>query len=258
MKKTTLQRACVGLIFVAALLIKIPLASAQQKAFVFPQVADGVVDGGYYKTTFLILPVEGSPVVTCRFVLYGLGVDLDDGKGLVTGWTATISPGIPYVSSSSADQPLREGYATLSCTDNVRALVLYTSSAKNGTGSNLAAVYGSSDSACAALNSAQMDADQQGGSQLAFAIANNTTQPRTYWVSFSDNSPSFPSTKLTVPAQTSVAMFLPDILPSSSNKIGWMQISPADQALFGTGFSVIALRYTGAAFTTIPVGCYLC
>jgi len=255
MKKSTLQRACVGLVFVATLLIKIPLANAQPKAFVFPQVADGVVDGGYYKTTFLILPVEGSPVVTCRFVLYGLGVDLDDGKGLVTGWTATISPGIPYVSSSSADQPLREGYATLSCTDNVRALVLYTSSAKNGTGSNLAAVYGSSDSTCSALNTAFMNADQQGGSQLAFAIANNTTQPRTYWVYFSDNSPA---TKVTVPAQTSVAMFLPDILPSTSNKKGWMGISPADQLLFGTGFSVIALRYTGAAFTTIPVDCALC
>ena len=40
MKKTTLQRACVGLVFVAALLIKIPLANAQQKAFVFPEVAD--------------------------------------------------------------------------------------------------------------------------------------------------------------------------------------------------------------------------
>src|SRR5262249_1604375 len=114
MKKTTRQRACVGLIFVAALLIKIPLANAQQKAFVFPQVADGVsADGGSYKTTFIILPSDSSTsVVTCGYVLHGLGVDLD-GTGLVTGWTATISPGIPYVSSSSADQQLRSGYATL-------------------------------------------------------------------------------------------------------------------------------------------------
>jgi hypothetical protein len=261
MKKTT-QRACVGLIFVAALLIKIPLANAQQKAFVFPEVADGVFDGGYYKTTFIILPTEGSTsVVTCGFVLYGIGVDLD-GKGLVTGWTATISPGIPYVSSSSADQQLRAGYATLSCTDYVRALVLYNSYAQDGTRSNLGAVFGSSDSACSADNAAQWSVDQQGGSQLAFAIANNTTQTQTYWVSFNAND-SLPQgttgTKLTVPAHTSVAKFLTDILPASSNRVGWAEISPADTyCCLGTGFSVIALRYTGAAFSTIPVGCYLC
>jgi hypothetical protein len=79
MKKTTQQRACVGLIFVAALLIKIPLANAQQQSFIFPQVADGIFDGGYYKTTLIILPANKSStsVVTGGFVLYGLGVDLD-------------------------------------------------------------------------------------------------------------------------------------------------------------------------------------
>src|SRR5215469_17251624 len=98
MKKTTF-----GLIFVAALLIKIPLATAQQNAFVFPEVADGAFNNGdYYKTTFMILPGPSTSVVTCEFVLYGLGVDLD-GKGIVTRWTAAISPGSYYVSTSSAN-----------------------------------------------------------------------------------------------------------------------------------------------------------
>src|SRR5215831_1509421 len=74
MRKTTLQRACVGLVFVAALLIKVPLATAQQNAFVFPEVADGAFNNGdYYKTTFMILPGSSTSVVTCEFVLYGLG-----------------------------------------------------------------------------------------------------------------------------------------------------------------------------------------
>jgi hypothetical protein len=264
MKKTTLQRACVGLVFVAALLIKIPLANAQQKAFVFPEVADGVWDnGGYYKSTFIILPTESSTaVVTCGFVLYGLGVDLD-GKGLVTGWTATVSPGIPYVASSSADQPIHAGYATLSCTDYVRALVFYTSYTTGGPGTNLGAVFGSSDSSCSATNGAYMDVNQQGGSQLAFAIANNTTQTGTYEVRFFENNPPAPpsllqGTTVTVPAHTSYAKFLTEILPASSNRVGYVQISPADLGVFGTGFSVIALRFTGAAFTTIPVSCYFC
>jgi hypothetical protein len=259
MKKTTQQRACAGLIFVAALLIKIPLANAQQQSFVFPQVADGVFDGGYYKTTFMILPAHESStsVVTCGFVLHGLGVDLD-GKGLVTGWTPAIPPGSYYVSSSSADQQLRTGYATLSCTDVVYALVLYSAYAKDGTNIAEATVFGSSDSSCSALNSAQMAADQQGGSQLGIAIANNTTQTQTYNVIFNWSTSNSLQGTVTVPAQTSVAKFLTDILPASSNKVGWVEITPADRAYLGTGFSAIALRYTGATFTTIPVSCYLC
>jgi hypothetical protein len=103
-------------------------------------------------------------------------------------------------------------------------------------------------------------ADQQGGSQLAFAIANNTTQAQTYWVSFNVRDNSLPQgttgTKVTVPAHTSIAKFITEILPASSNKGGWAGISPADGGVFGTGFSVMALRYAGAAFTTIPVSCY--
>jgi hypothetical protein len=261
--KTTQQRACIGLIFVAALLIKVPLANAQQQSFVFPQVADGVFDGGYYKTTFMIQPAHESStlVVTCGYVLHGLGVDLD-GKGLVTEWTAAISPGSYYVASTSADQQLRTGYATLSCTDSVYAQVLYSAYAKDGTNIAQATVPGSNDSACSALNSAQMTADQQSGSQLGIAIANNTTQTQSYRVIFSSPNGVTPPFSLqatvTVPAQTSVAKFLTEILPASSNTVGWVEIAPADQFLLGTGFSAIALRYTGATFTTIPVSCYLC
>ena len=260
MKKTRLQKACVGLVFVAALLIKIPLANAQQKAFVFPEVADGVFDnGGYYKTTFIILPTESSTsVVTCGFALYGLGVDLD-GKGLVTGWTATVSPGIPYVASSSANQQVHTGYATLSCTDYVRALVLYSSYAKDGTGANLGAVFGWSDSSCSFNTAAIEPTDQRGGSQVALAIANNTTQTQTYGVSFTDNTPQGPTyTTVTVPAHTSIAKFLTEILPASSNRVGYALISQGPGTVFGTGSSVLALRYTGAAFSPIPISCYAC
>ena len=252
MKKTTLQRACVGLIFVAALLIKIPLANAQQKAFVFPEVADGAFsDGDYYKTTFMILPGSSTSVVTCEFVLYGLGVDLD-GKGLVTRWTAAISPGSYYVSTSSANQQISAGYATLSCTDSVYAQVLYSAYAKDGTGWNIAPALGAS---CLVTESAQMTADQGGGSQLAFAIANNTTQTRTYGVTFTDTQNHSIVKIVTIPAQTSVAKFLTEILPASANSVGSMSIFLKAFTFLDPGFSVTALRYTGAAFTTIPVGC---
>ena len=66
-------------IFFVFFLIITPLANAQTLN-VFPQVADGVFgDGGYYKTTFMILPGydTSSPTITCTLVLYGLGVNLD-------------------------------------------------------------------------------------------------------------------------------------------------------------------------------------
>ena len=252
MKKTTLQRTCVGLIFVAALLIKIPLANAQQKEFVFPQVTDGAFNNGdYYKTTFMILPGPSTSVVTCEFVLYGLGVDLD-GKGIVTRWTAAISPGSSYVSTSSANQQISTGYATLSCTDSVYAQVLYSAYAKDGTGWNIALGLGAS---CWASDTAEMAADQTGGSQLAFAIANNTTQTRTYGVTFTDTQNHSIVKIVTIPAQTSVAKFLTEILPASASYVGSMTIALHTSTFLDPGFSVMALRYTGAAFTTIPVSC---
>jgi hypothetical protein len=251
MKKTTQQRACVGLVFVAALLTKIPLANAQQKTIVFPEVADGAFsDGDYYKTTSVILPGSSTSFVTCDFVLYGLGVDLD-GKGLVTRWTAAILPGSYYVSTSSANQQISAGYATLSCTDSVYAQVLYSAYKKDGTWLNIAPALGAS---CLAVESAQMAADQQGGS-LAFAIANNTTQTRTYDVIFSDTHNHSVFGTLTIPAQTSVAKFLTEVLPASANSVGSMTIVLNASTYLDPGFAVMALRYTAAAFTTIPVAC---
>jgi hypothetical protein len=99
-----------------------------------------------------------------------------------------------------------------------------------------------------------MTADQQGGSQLAFAIANNTTQTRTYDVSFY-GSPGDLYGTVTIPAQTSVAKFLTEILPASASYVGSMTIALHTSTFLDPGFSVMALRYTGAAFRTIQVAC---
>ena len=80
-------------IFFMFFLIITPLANAQTLN-VFPQVADGVFgDGGYYKTTFMILPGydTSSPTITCTLVLYGLGVNLD-GHGSASQWTMDDPP----------------------------------------------------------------------------------------------------------------------------------------------------------------------
>src|SRR5438094_8245333 len=160
-----------------------PLANAQSLPAmlnVFPQVADGVFgDGGYYKTTFMILPVYGtlSPTITCTLVLYGLGVNLD-GKGSASQWTITISQDGYYASSSAADQSLRTGYATLTCSDYVYAQALYSAYARDGTKIAEATVF-ASDGNPLFGDSYRMIADQR-GSQHGIAIANGTNTPRTY------------------------------------------------------------------------------
>ena len=104
-------------------------------------------------------------------------------------------------------------------------------------------------------NLAWMTADQQGGSQLAFAIANNTTQTQTYEVSFFENNALPLRGRVTLPAQTSVSKFLTEILPASANSVGPMRIELNAFTFPDPGFSAMALRYTGAAFTTVPVAC---
>src|SRR2546430_17496275 len=83
-----------------------------------------------------------SPTITCTLVLYGLGVNLD-GHGSASQWTITILQDGYYASSSAADQSLRTGDATLTCSDYVFAHALYSYYTKDGTKIAVATVFGS-------------------------------------------------------------------------------------------------------------------
>ena len=230
-------------IFFVFFLIITPLANAQTLN-VFPQVADGVFgDGGYYKTTFMILPGydTSSPTITCTLVLYGLGVNLD-GHGSASQWTITISQDGYYASSSAADQSLRTGYATLTCSEYVYAQALYSYYAKDGTKIAEATVFASAGD-IGGWSSYRMIADQRGGSQLGIAIANDTDLPRTYQVTINSVSG-----RVTIPARTSTGKFLTEIVPGAANAVGILTIESTDLS----GFYVIGLRYTGGIFTTLP------
>jgi hypothetical protein len=233
-------------IFFLFFLMITPLANAQNEIMlsIFPQVADGVYgDGGYYKTTFMILPGynPSSPTITCTLVLYGLGVNLD-GQRSASQWTITIAQDGYYAASSAADQSLRTGYATLTCSDYVYAQALYTSYAKDGTKIAEATVF-ASDGDIGGWSTYKMIADQRVGSQLGIAIANNTDLPRTYQVTINSVSG-----RVTIPAHTSTGKFLTEIVPGSSNTVGIVTIDSTDSS----EFYAIGLKYTGVVFTTLP------
>jgi len=232
-------------LFVVASLILTPLANAQYRSNVFPQVADGVFsDGSYYKTTFTIFPEyeTSTTTITCALILYGLGVNLD-GKGLRSDWIIALDQGNYYVSSSAADQSLRTGYATLTCSDYVNAQALYSYYAKDGTKIAEATVFASDGNPLLLFGRGyRMIADQR-GSQLGIAIANGTAMARTYQLTINSLGAT-----VTVPAHTSIARFLTDIVPGSANNVGILKIKSTDYS----DFYAIGLRYTGGAFTTIP------
>ncbi len=158
-------------------------------------------------------------------------------------WAIAIDQGGYYTSSSAADQPLRTGYATLTCSDYVYAQALYTYLAKDGTKIAEATVFASNGDYSFLNDSYRMIADQRGGSQLGIAIANGTSLPRTYQVTINSLSAT-----VTIPAHTSIARFLNEIVPGSANTVGILKIKSMDYS----DFYAIGLRYTGAAFTTIP------
>jgi hypothetical protein len=229
-------------LFAVAFVVLTPLAHAQSMLTVFPQVADGVFsDGSYYKTTLTILPwfETSPPTTTCALVLYGLGVNFN--KGISSNWNIGVSAGSYFAATSAADQPLRQGYATLTCSNLVYAQALYSYYSKDGTKIAETTVFGLNGDFD--LNTSyRMIADQR-GSQLAIAIANNTDLPRTYQLTINSLGAT-----VTVPARTSTAKFLTDIFPATANTIGMLTIQSPDFS----DFYAIGLRFTGAVFTTIP------
>lgn len=232
------------MIAVVIFLIIAPIANAQNKVNVFPQVADGVFsDGSYYKTTFMILPefAFSSSPIACALVLHGLSVNLDN-QGLANQFTITVGQGSYYASSSAADQPLHTGYASLTSSDYVDAQALYSYYAKDGNKIGEATVFASDGDIGGSL-SYRMIADQRGGSQLGIALANDTDLGRAYTLNINSLSAT-----VTVPARSSLAKFLTDLLPATANSVGVLTIQSTD---FSDCYA-IGLRFTGATFTTIP------
>jgi hypothetical protein len=214
-------------------------------------VADGAAsDGSYYKTTFMIMPGSdlSSSSTTCALGFQGLTVSFDNNA---SGGIITVPPGGFYSITTSATQSLRSGYAVLFCSGSVYAQALYSYYAPNGTKLSEATVFASNgDYLYLSSTSHRLFADQRGGSQLGLAIANDTDAPHTYKVTVNSQSGTVAqSTTIAVPARSSVAKFLTDIVPASANTIGVVKVETTD---YSTGLYAIGLRFTGSTFTTIP------
>ncbi len=202
---------------------------------VFPQFADGrMTDGTFYRTTLMISNPSSTSGANCTLQLHGLTVP---GFGL----SYPMGPSGWVIASTTGTQAFQSGYASLDClTAKVEAQLLYSFYAPNGTKLSEATVFSS-----VPVSTAWVIADHREGAQLGIAIANDTNLSVTYTISVSGVSGTG---TVPLPPKTSTARFINQFIPGiPANYVGVVQVTSSS----GTA-SVIGLRYTGNAFTTIP------
>jgi hypothetical protein len=205
---------------------------------VFPQFADGVFsDGSSYRTTRMYLN-PSSTTASCTTLLRGLTTNS------IGTFSATLPPGAAVVSSTSGVQAFEQGFATLQCTADVDAQAVYSYYAPGAVKLGEATVFSSPSAP-----SVQILADSREGAQVGLAIANDSDQVNTYTIAIYDvNGNLVGSANRTINARSAIAAFLKELVPSlPANHYGPVIVSsPTGNA------SIIGLRFTGTAFTTIP------
>jgi len=206
---------------------------------VFPQFADGrFSDGTYYRTTRMYVNPNPSGTASCTTQLRGLTTNEN------SAFTGNLTPGSFIIASTTGTQSFQKGYATLQCSAKVDAQVVYSFYAANGAKLGEASIFSSPASA-----RVQILADSRDGAQVGLAIANDSDQSNTYKISVYDaNGKLVGSTDRTIPARHSLAAFVNELVPTvPAGHYGPVIVTST------TGMaSIIGLRFTGNAFTTIP------
>ena len=205
---------------------------------VFPQFADGrFTDGTFYRTTLMIANPSSTSGVSCTMQMRGFTV-----PGFQTNYT--LAAGGWVIMPTSGLQNFVSGYATLSCSANVEAQVLYSYYAPNGVKISEATVFSSPASFALGMLS-----DERDGARFAIAIANDSDRSVTYTV-YVDSNGFSGSTQIPLNARTSMAAFIGELVsgipPNAISAVTVVASSSADSG------SVIGLRYTGGVFTTMP------
>lgn len=211
---------------------------------VFAQFADGrFSDESFYRST-LMVSSDNLNATNCTATLHGLTVaGFGDGiRRLFTvnsgGWNIYQSPG---------SQTFRGGYLTLNCSLPVTAQILYSFFSSSGIVISEATVFSSPPATYA-----QLLADQRGAAQLGIAIANagNTTKEFLV-VAIDATDTEIGRRSVQIAGRSQTASFLNELISLPADYVGQVMIYTNS----GDTLDVyaIGLRFTGSAFTTIPV-----
>jgi len=155
-----------------------------------------------------------------------------------------LAPNGWVILPTSGTQSFVSGYATLECSANVEAQLLYSFYAPNGVKISEATVFSSPPALALGIL-----ADERDGSRFGIAIANDSDHAVTYTIyvtasGFSGNK------QIPLNAHASTAAFLGELISGvPANTVSAVTVVASTSTDSG---SVIGLRYTGGVFTTMP------
>jgi len=206
---------------------------------VFPQIADGASGDGTYYQSLLVATNAGDVQASCTLRLYGVPAIRVFGS---TTFTIPASGAFTLLPTLGSFFPLATGYATLTCDRAVTSTLAYFY-ANSSSVLGAAAVFGSPPT-----RRAQLVADERAGSRLALAVANDTDTPGQYDVTLVSQSGQAGATaKLSVPARSSVARYMDEVVQVPANFLGGVRVTST-----GGSFSLIGLNFVGSIFFTQP------
>jgi hypothetical protein len=244
MRIRTLIAASLALIALAAAQLGAQVTDSSSPNHVFAQFADGrFSDGTFYRSTMMVSSDSLNPI-SCTATLFGLSVA---GFGNGNSRTFTVASGGWNIYRSPGSQNYDGGYATLNCTGSVTAQILYTFHSPSGIVLSEATVFSSP-----AATYAQLLVDQRNDAQLGIAVANNGSGTKEFVIvaiDASDTEVGRVSTQVASGGQ--ITKFLSELIDVPPNYVGQVLIytNSADTL----NIFAIGLRFTGIAFTTIPV-----
>jgi hypothetical protein len=227
-------------------------ASATANTYhVFPRFVNGPPgDGTTYHTTLMISNPSDSLSSNCTLKLWSGGQQIVNSD---LGSSYSLPPGGWVIASTTGGQTFQQGYATLQCTANVEAQLLYSLYNSGGVKTAEATVFSSPPA-----SSVRILADETGGASLGLAVANDSDLAVNYTVTAeSSNGAVLGTGTFAVGPRSATAAYLNQFLSPSPDPLaglaggGQVLVSSSN----GTA-SAIGLRYSGPAtspvFTTVP------
>jgi hypothetical protein len=239
---------------IGVMLLCATMAAAQDRGIsalhVFPVIVDGrQADGTSYRTS-VVLQNSSQFSITCFIGFQGVIPEMTAPDGTVVR-SALIQQLLPAgsfdVLRSSGTGPLGTGYSWVTCSLPITAYTVISSySADGGSGPRLNSEATVNSSASA--TTFQFINDQREDGQLALSFANDQTMTTSVSVQVFDiNGRMLAISRLLVPAKTSTARFLSELIPGLPAKhIGPVRVD-STFGIYATG-----LRFTGSVLTAIP------
>jgi len=235
------------LTLVAVMVLAFQQEKIQAASQVFPQFVDGrFADGTFYTSTLMISNPDASRSASCAVIFRGFRPTVKDSIGNVTtadAFTIDIEPGRGDVLTTSGSGEFRSGYVTLDCAQPIDAVVLYALHAPSGATISEAAVLSSRPGMVS-----QLVVDHRNGARLGVALNNDSNVSVVVRLNAGSYTESLNNSQtLTIPPHSTVSRFVDELITLPAGFVGQVLVESGSDRI-----TVMGLRFTGTAFTTIP------